>query len=230
MNLSVESSDSVRSGLSDKSNFWPLSIPQRSTSRAHPLVHTHQFQHRTICIHIRLKGHPLSGQAFSPSPKIGSIPRNLSVRLIKRHARSFKAPASLGRSNGLVRFAMCIGRSGACILVDELQTATSLKSRTLWSLGSSSCVSTLARSKPSHARMTPEALPHRHPPLIPPYPISHDDGAPSPPLRFFCFLAAQVAKALSTPTLGLALYCNNPLVWCRPRTLTPTLHPRPSPA
>ncbi|KAG6370555.1 major facilitator superfamily domain-containing protein [Boletus reticuloceps] len=51
--------------------------------------------------------------------KIGAIPHSLSMLLIKRHAPS---PSSLGRSNGLVQFAMCVGRAIGPVAVSTLFT------------------------------------------------------------------------------------------------------------
>ncbi|KAF8551948.1 MFS general substrate transporter [Imleria badia] len=51
--------------------------------------------------------------------KIGAIPHSLSMLLIKRHAPS---QSSLGRSNGLVQFAMCVGRAVGPIVVSTLFT------------------------------------------------------------------------------------------------------------
>ncbi|KAI9568452.1 major facilitator superfamily domain-containing protein [Boletus coccyginus] len=51
--------------------------------------------------------------------KIGAIPHSLSMLLIKRHAPS---PSSLGRSNGLVQFAMCVGRAVGPVMVSTLFT------------------------------------------------------------------------------------------------------------
>ncbi|KAF8551949.1 MFS general substrate transporter [Imleria badia] len=51
--------------------------------------------------------------------KIGAIPHSLSMLLIKRHAPS---QSSLGRSNGLVQFAMCVGRALGPIAVSTLFT------------------------------------------------------------------------------------------------------------
>ena len=51
--------------------------------------------------------------------KLGAIPHGLSMLLIKRHAPS---PASLGRSNGLVQFAMCVGRAIGPVVVNTLFT------------------------------------------------------------------------------------------------------------
>ena len=51
--------------------------------------------------------------------KIGMIPHSMSLLLVKRHAPS---SSSLGRSNGLVQFAMCIGRTVAPIVVSALFT------------------------------------------------------------------------------------------------------------
>ena len=51
------------------------------------------------------------GSPSSLSPKIGSIPNSPSMMfLIERYAPS-KPPAVLGRSDGLVPFAVCIGRA-----------------------------------------------------------------------------------------------------------------------
>ncbi|KAN0074592.1 Major facilitator superfamily domain containing protein [Tylopilus felleus] len=50
--------------------------------------------------------------------KIGAIPYILSMLLTKRHAPS----SSLGRSNGLVQFAMCVGRALGPIVVSTLFT------------------------------------------------------------------------------------------------------------
>lgn len=51
--------------------------------------------------------------------KIGAIPHSLSMLLIKRHAPS---PGALGRSNGLVQFSMCIGRTVGPVVVSTLFT------------------------------------------------------------------------------------------------------------
>ena len=51
--------------------------------------------------------------------KIGAIPHSLSMLLIKRHAPS---PSALGRSNGLVQFAMCVGRTVGPVVVSTLFT------------------------------------------------------------------------------------------------------------
>ena len=51
--------------------------------------------------------------------KIGTIPHSLSMLLIKRHAPS---QSSLGRSNGLVQFSMCVGRALGPIVVSTLFT------------------------------------------------------------------------------------------------------------
>ena len=51
--------------------------------------------------------------------KIGAIPHSLSMLLIKRHAPS---SSSLGRSNGLVQFAMCVGRAVGPVVVSTLFT------------------------------------------------------------------------------------------------------------
>ena len=51
--------------------------------------------------------------------KVGAIPHSLSMLLIKRHAPS---QSSLGRSNGLVQFAMCVGRTLGPIVVSTLFT------------------------------------------------------------------------------------------------------------
>ncbi|KAG9308879.1 major facilitator superfamily domain-containing protein [Chiua virens] len=51
--------------------------------------------------------------------KVAAIPHTLSMLLIKQHAPS---PSALGRSNGLVQFAMCIARAVAPIMVSTLFT------------------------------------------------------------------------------------------------------------
>ena len=51
--------------------------------------------------------------------KVGAIPHSLSMLLIKRHAPS---PSALGRSNGLVQFAMCVGRTVGPVVVSTLFT------------------------------------------------------------------------------------------------------------
>ena len=51
--------------------------------------------------------------------KIGAIPHSLSMLLIKRHAPS---PSALGQSNGLVQFAMCVGRTVGPVMVSTLFT------------------------------------------------------------------------------------------------------------
>lgn len=51
--------------------------------------------------------------------RIGAIPHSLSMLLIKRHAPS---PSALGRSNGLVQFAMCVGRAVGPVVVSTLFT------------------------------------------------------------------------------------------------------------